>query len=413
MSNDEALFADARVRVDRQAFSSLLLATGRSAVDATARAAAREEFNAQTALLDEGAYRLARTALAGAHGPPVSTITSTVWQRVDQTYGGIACSGTWSEYGAWHRALAHVVAPKGEGIAYSPTVNRDGHRCNASTLRMTALNLDADGTGGWDDLWQVILEAGFAALAHQSGGHADAAPKWRLILPLASPFDTSSPERVTAWRSAYLTARTVFGALARLRGPGFDPTTDGPHHPWYPGFRRSHGDPPREVRQTTGATLDLHALLAQLPAPNAARETRDLRREQEWRSTTDLGTPDTLLGLAFREAGMLGRSLGHGKFAVICPWNEGHTKPLTGDLEATSATVIWPASSAANIGGFSCAHTCGSPPVEDVLEALPADAVMRALELHTRGDDARTQDQPARFDAEIPRLTLRIPGVPR
>lgn len=397
-------FAAARTQTDRQAFNRFLASKGLNISDAVLKERAKKEFMSLTPLLDDGVARVAHQALAGAGGPPVTSITSTVWKRVDLTHGGIRCVGTWAEFGSWHWMLAQAVAAKGEGIAYSPTVNRDGHRSNASTVQMTALTLDDDGTGDWGSLWGVVISLGLAALGHRSGGHTSGLAKWRMIFPLAAPFDTSTPESVMAWRSAYANARTVFGSLAGLVGPGFDPTTDGPHHAWYPGSRRSLLDSPREVLQIHGATLNLPALLARLPPPlpHKGAVQPELRFPH---SRLPQGGP-SLVELAFAEAGMLGREFGEGKRAVICPWNESHTTPLPSAVEASSSTVIWPATSATNLGGFSCAHSCGSPSVDLVLDALPADAVWRARQRHV-GAEARGQ----RFSPRL-QIDTRLPLLP-
>ncbi len=421
MNAEFARFAAAQAQTDRQAFNRFLASKGLNVADAVSKERAKQEFMSLTPLLDDGVAGVAHQALAGAVGPPVTSITSTVWKRVDMTHGGIPCVGTWAEYGAWHLMLAQAVAAKGEGIAYSPSVNRDGHRCNASTVQMTALILDDDGTGDWFTLWAVLMSLGLAALGHRSGGHREGLPKWRMVFPLAAPFDTSTPESVLAWRSAYASARTVFGALAGLVGPGFDPATDGPHHPWYPGSRRSLADSPREVLQTHGATLNLAALLARLPPPllhqgAVQREVglshSGLPPRGPLPASLEGDQAASLLELAFSEAGMLGRRLREGKLAVICPWNQSHTTPLPSGLEASSSTIIWPSTSAANLGGFSCAHSCGSPSVELVLDALPSDAVWRARQRHIGADRPGARFSPRiEIDPRLPLLPVHLNGL--
>ena len=40
-------------------------------------------------------------------------------------------------------------------------------------------------------------------------------PKWRVVLPLEQPYDTSTEDKQFAWKVIYTSARVVFGACAR------------------------------------------------------------------------------------------------------------------------------------------------------------------------------------------------------
>lgn len=83
----------------------------------------------------------------------------------------------------------------------------------------------------------------------------------------------------------------------------------------------------------------------------------------------------TVLGRAFAHAGMLGRSLGQGRVAVVCPWEHEHTSGARFD----SSTAIFPAKPGSGLGGFTCLHShCAGRTWRDVVEALPREAVKRA-----------------------------------
>jgi hypothetical protein len=308
----------------------------------------------------------------------------------------------WSGFFAWLAHLGRAVAPKGEGIVYNPTSTTDGGRRNGATAAVHELILDCDGTGTWDELWRVAAGLGLALLTHESGGAAPGIPKWRAVIPLARPFAITSQVTVETWRAAYATCRVVFGSLARLRGAGFDPATDAPSHPWYPGCRRTTAAPPRHAYCIEGAALDLEALLAAVPpdltTPSAAARGR-------WVSEFP-----SFLELVFAEAGLLGRDLGRGRSAVVCPWNDCHTEPLGPEDDPSSATVIFPPNSPTNIGGFWCAHSsCGTKTLDELLAVLPADAVQRARLLHHRADVAAGAH--GAFGSTLPRLPARLPRL--
>jgi hypothetical protein len=200
------------------------------------------------------------------------------------------------------------------------------------------------------------------------------------VIPLARPFTIGSPAAVETWRAVYATCRVVFGAVARLHGAGFDPATDAPSHAWYPGCRRTVTAPPRRAFCVGGGALDLDALLAALP-----EDVRPMRVATRGRWVSEF---PSLLELLFAEADMLGRDLGQGRSAVICPWNDCHTEPLAPGAEPSSATVIFPPNSPANIGKFWCAHSsCGSKTIDELIAVMPADSVQRAR-LEHRGATA-------------------------
>ena len=111
--------------------------------------------------------------------------------------------------------------------------------------------------------------------------------------------------------------------------------------------------------------------LAELPGwviSRAARLDRQLSAP-----TADVG--DSLLALAFAEAGMMGRRIDAVRVCVECPWSQEHSTRST-----DSATVLFAPRDRAPHGSFHCSHEhCrGRRKTADVLAMLPSDAVYRA-----------------------------------
>lgn len=397
----QARLAAARAATSRSAFARFVAAAGLVLTDAASKAAARARFDALTPLLDGSVTQMSYDALSRARAAPSQAVTVTIWPAIDRTHGGVPWVASWADFSGWLAQLGHAIAAKGQGIVYNPTLTTDGHRNNRSTVAVHELILDCDGTGTWDELWRVATALGIALLTHESGGAAPGVPKWRAVIPLARPFAVASPGGAEAWRAAYATCRIVFGSLARLRGAGFDPATDVASHAWYPGCRRTTAAPPRRTYCVGGAALDLDALVAALP-PSRQPVTPTARGR--WVSEFP-----SFLEVLFAEADMLGRDLGQGRSAVICPWNDCHTAPLGEIVEPSSATVIFPPNSAANIGHFYCSHAaCGPRSLDDLLAVLPADAVQAARLQHRHG---RHVDGAMPFRKSLPSLPMRLPRL--
>ena len=391
------LFTSARFATSRAAFARFFAANGQP-VDATARTAVRAAFDAQDLLGDSELATLCRQAVAGARGHKVTSVRVTIWDHLRRTSGGAEYAYSWPDFAAQHDYWARMVVAKGEGQIYAPITTESGERLAVRTRCVHALVLDCDGTGTWDALRLVLSDLGIAAIFHASGGFTPELPKWRAILPLSAPVDVSAAEGAANWRMSYATARVALGSLARLRGAGFDPATDLVNNAWFPGYRRDTSAPRRAVHFWDGATLDLTALTGALPAPVVPPADVHRRPRASW--------APSLLELSFEEAGLLGPELPRGLSAVTCPWNDCHTAPLAPGTEPTSATVIFPPTSKANIGAFHCAHgSCGTKSLDEVLAALPLDAVHRARLRHIRGAGSPSAFQDS---SDLPRLPLRL-----
>lgn len=300
-------FLTALDATDRTARDRWVRAQGVDKADAVAIGAAKERFQLADLLGDEHlaqfAARVARES-GGEYLLESSPVHFTCWRgkfgvgdpnrcgrcgRLRADHGGdrggsdcqfesqepgVSADSTLGEFAAWLVDLASCIAPKGAGVVCCPTVNLTGLRVNEATTAMTALNLDCDGRGSWDAFIAALDRLDLAYIVYQSGGWSPTAQKWHALLFLARPFDTSSPEKIESWKDAYNAARVVFGALARLRGDGFDPTVETPCTPVFVTERRREEDPPRRVVWRAGRALDLERLVSLLPA--AERDDRSI-----------------------------------------------------------------------------------------------------------------------------------------
>jgi hypothetical protein len=239
--------------------------------DAAVCQAAKERWSKLAFYNDPLLRDLAWRVVGACKGPQVNGTTPfpcTVWYGgATKTYGGLRFTGTLSDY-ITHvlEARAREIAAKRTGWVVTPTTNVDGHRTNASTTAMHALNFDCDGRGTWDKLSATLGSLGVCFVAYQTGGWTPITPKWHIIMPLAKPFDTSTPEKIAAWKSAYTSARVIFGALAELPGEGFDPTVETPSIPIFVTERRAENDPPRATIHHFGAAFNIETMVQMLPA---------------------------------------------------------------------------------------------------------------------------------------------------
>ena len=251
-----------------------------------------ETFHTLPLLLAPELRTLSWLALSEARGRQIfddALFTATIWieyfdkqkqallKGAQATMGGIAFRRSLRDFVTLLHERGEVVAPKRQGWVIQPTTNLDGHRTNASTTAMHALFLDCDGAGEWNTLLDGLTQLDFCFVAYQSGGWSPTTPKWRVVLPLSTPFATNTENLREAWKSAYHHARVVFGSIAYLTGQGFDPATDTPACPWFMTEKREANDPPRKVVFRCGHTLDLMSLVMALPAADeddAAGSTR-------------------------------------------------------------------------------------------------------------------------------------------
>ena len=228
-------------------------------------------------LMDADIHNWSYLKLAEARATRIhrdTPFTSTWWTRgTYETRGGKKFeeivhphTASWFTFTEVLKARTAHIVQKELGWFVCPVVNTDGHCCNASTVSMHAVFLDCDAAGEWDTLLQRLNSLDYGYVAYQSGGWSPTTPKWRIVLPLATPFHVTTEEERDAWAKLYLTLRVVIGSVAWLGGEGFDSKTFPPKNCWYLTERRTPDAPPRRVIFREGFSLDHTQLLQHLPA---------------------------------------------------------------------------------------------------------------------------------------------------
>ena len=264
---EEAAFTVAREAVGRTAFTRYKQREG--AIDEKSVSEAEARFRTLPLLLDPNLRSLALSAVAAARGRRATGSTpfpATIWLGgAEDTHDGRTFSGSIAQFVKVLEQRAKVHAPKRTGWVIEPTTNTNGWRGNASTVAMHALFLDCDGTGSWDELLATLTALDYCFVAYQSGGWTAETPKWRVVIPLHAPHNTSTEMGQNAWKTLYNNCRVVFGALAKLHNVGFDPATETPCSPWFLTEKRDENDPERQIVWREGHSLDLTALTIALP----------------------------------------------------------------------------------------------------------------------------------------------------
>jgi len=138
-----------------------------------------------------------------------------------------------------------------------------------------------------------------------------------------------------------------------LRLPGFF------HRKRDPVLITMDDDPPL-TRYATAEVLDGIAELPP-PPPRPKLTYSQKRARARWRKVDALA--------AFGSAGLLGRTLAAGKYAVLCPWNHEHSRP---SRVATGSTVLW-TDNRWGEATFHCSHAhCDGRRLSDALVQIGA-----------------------------------------
>lgn len=291
----------------------------------------------------------------------------------------------WSELGETLRWYAgDEVRPKGQGAWFFSGLSRNGRCRDVDVLCRTGLDLDADGVGDWVVGLELLRSANMAFIVSRSSSHRPDHPKFHVHLPLVERWQGTKPE----WRQCFRHAAGVFSELFDLRRNlesqppvyGFDVTTDRLGQPMYCAARRREDAPVPDVIVHEGRALDLERLARETGFTPVAQDTAPPRRRRRSNHATpglDGGVPSGLLQRAFQAAEWLRCVRCDGTAIVRCPWEEQHTSGSCFD----SSTVIFPPTTAGGLGWFHCAHAhCDGRGQEDVLLALPPEALMQALQ---------------------------------
>lgn len=287
----EELFLAAREATNRSALTRYKQAQGVDEDDAPAVRTAEDRFHELPLLLDPALCTFAYNALSEARGPLIygsRRFPATLWLGgATDTEDGRDFLGDIAGVVKLLQERATKLAGKRDGWVIEPTTNVDGHRTNASTKAMHAVFLDCDSRGEWHQLLAALNQLNYCYIAYQSGGWTPTTPKWRIVLPLSEPFDTSDEAKRELWKIVYNHLRVVVGAVAGLRGEGFDPATETPCCPWFLTERRQEADPPREVHWYEGHALDLMALVMALPSVEVEQPQKYAARAVETRGLSD------------------------------------------------------------------------------------------------------------------------------
>ncbi len=268
---DEELFLAARTAVERTALERYKRAQNVDEDNEVQKRAVEAQFRRLPLLIIPELRNYAFCVAEKSRGPKINGETkfpATLWiYGATHVDNGYKFDRNFNDFVRLLHERAREIFPKGTGWVIEPTTTLNGRRTNASTLSMHALFLDCDSSGEWDKLINALHVLDYAFVAYQSGGYQPSVPKWRVVLPLSAPFDTSSEELRAVWKNVYHHARVVFGALGELLGEGFDPRTDTPAIPWFLTEKRSPEDQPRQIFSCTdGHSLDLMKMVMALPA---------------------------------------------------------------------------------------------------------------------------------------------------
>jgi hypothetical protein len=273
---------------------------------------------------------------------------------------------------------------------FTPAITTTGGCKDVDISSITQLSFDADGSGDWVQLIATLDSAGLAHIAQRSSRHSIEVPKWHIHFPLWEPWSGTKLE----WRLVYRHLVAWFSVAAGLDSSpsakppryGFDHATDRLGQPWFVAARSTEEQAPPETRCRAGLALDGQAFLEATgfdPGLTLRELTVRPRRQPRTRVVSPARLPRLprkgggLLKSAFAKAGWLGRDLGGGKSAALCPWDHLHTtgQPFDG------STVIFSPSEKSRRGWFHCAHAhCRDRTQSEVLRAIPSSSLRRAME---------------------------------
>jgi P4 family phage/plasmid primase-like protien len=361
--------------------------------------------------------------LAGCAKPWDGTTAATFYYGgTFDTRDGDFRTGSWKEFGDFLASYSSTaVAPKGAGAWFTPAISENGRCRDRDILSIVQLSLDCDGAGDWDVLRDLLDKAGLAYIVQRSSSHKPEMPKWHVHIPLYLHWSGSKKE----WQRIYRHTLAWFAAVAGLRVNlqvvppeyGFDPKPARLGQPWFIPARRNEEDPVPETVIVEGAAFDCavflsatgfdpEAVVAAVEAAEGGGRVRGARAKTvHGRAACEPG--ETLLELAFEEAGMLGPVLPGGGRAVKCPWENSHTSGTTFD----SSTVLFPPKAGSDVGWFHCSHGhCEGRSNGDAFSALPPEASAKAEERYEMKRLTRETRWAMRFAA--PRQAGAGSGVP-
>lgn len=340
----------------------------------------------------------------GAEGHPGVYGVNRTWTAprlaawIEENTKGVREKGTGPMYSPGHSWRGDDHDPDGAMIAGAypmAPLQRGDDRCRS----LGWLFLDADASGDWHTLSDVLGAQGAAFVRSRSSGHCpgsdcpahpEGAVKWHLALPLREVWEPTGDLNLdrARWKSElYASARFALHLAGDLSGRGFDRELAQFLCRFYVGSPRdaAHIRVAREVVGRDGLGFDVEACLLALedlgvvdPAPvRAARTAGQFAPGRAW--DLDDGTPPMVA--AFLVAGLYGRQLSNGNHAVVCPWEALHS----GGEALDTSTILFPN------GKFHCSHSHAEGKAADgegmreVLSMLPPDAQAAHEEARRQG----------------------------
>lgn len=309
--------------------------------------------------------------------------TLTVWQGgVYDTKNGQAVRLSAEELAAALTSYGERVVRKKEGAWVAGATSTRGGACDADLDAIWVLSFDADVGVDWEYACALLVEAGVSFTAQRSSSHRADYAKWHIHIPLAKGWSGPKPE----WRQTYRWFLALFSRLFGFGERSLDRSTDRLIQPFFLSARRVADDPVPEVRWSPGKALDGQRLLNETGFCLALKETRPSKQRRgkarAVRVAEDEFARHGILASAFKAAGMAGRTTSRGALCVQCPWEHEHTsgEPFDG------STVVFPSRNPLEHGWFHCshAHCLGLRTQQDVLRALPAEALGAALRAEQR-----------------------------
>lgn len=111
--------------------------------------------------------------------------------------------------------------------------------------------------------------------------------------------------------------------------------------------------------------------------PDSARPVR-LRKTKG--AAADPAAPRSAWGIALARVGRVGRDLGEGRFALLCPWDDTHSEPEGSTENAAGSCVLLPPVEGSYMGLPKCSHAhCAGRRLRDWIEAVGAESYADAL----------------------------------
>ena len=112
--------------------------------------------------------------------------------------------------------------------------------------------------------------------------------------------------------------------------------------------------------------------------PDSARPVR--LRKTRGALPADGSVPASAWGIALARVGRVGRDLGEGRFALLCPWDDTHSEPEGSTENAAGSCVLLPPTEGSYMGLPKCSHAhCVNRKLRDWIEAVGPETYADAL----------------------------------